>query len=55
MVKTEIFDQPVQARFPVDLPVMEPKDIADAVIYILGTPKNVQIHDIIMKPMGEMF
>lgn len=55
MVRTKILDETIRAVLPDDLPYMEPKDIADAVLYILGTPPNVQIHDIIMRPQGEMF
>jgi NADP-dependent 3-hydroxy acid dehydrogenase YdfG len=30
---------------------MEPKDVADACIFILSTPRHVQVHDILMKPV----
>lgn len=36
-------------------PFLEPEDIADAIIYAIGTPKHVQIHEIIIKPMGEKY
>ncbi|KAK7874027.1 hypothetical protein R5R35_013430 [Gryllus longicercus] len=34
---------------------MEPQDIADAVVYVLGTPERVQVNDIILKPTGTRF
>ncbi|XP_023724005.1 farnesol dehydrogenase-like [Cryptotermes secundus] len=36
-----------------DNPIMEAKDIADSVMYVLGTPPHVQIHELIIKPVGE--
>lgn len=56
LVRTEIFDA---AGFPngdalfQTLPVLEPEDIADTCLHIIGTPPRVQIHDVIIKPAGE--
>ncbi|XP_069683510.1 farnesol dehydrogenase-like [Periplaneta americana] len=36
-----------------DAPFLESQDIADAVLYVLGTPPHVQIHELIIKPLGE--
>uniref|UniRef100_A0A182WQQ6 Dehydrogenase n=1 Tax=Anopheles minimus TaxID=112268 RepID=A0A182WQQ6_9DIPT len=34
-------------------PCIEPEDIADAILYVLGTPPRVQIHELTIKPVGE--
>ncbi|XP_069683485.1 farnesol dehydrogenase-like [Periplaneta americana] len=56
-VKTEIAEA---SGFPLELteafkdtPYLEPKDIAHAVLYVLSTPPNVQIHELTIKPVGE--
>jgi NADP+-dependent farnesol dehydrogenase len=36
-------------------PHLEPKDIADGVIYVLSTPSNVNVTEITIKPVGEKF
>lgn len=36
-------------------PHLRPVDVADPVLYILATPPHVQVHDIIIKPVGEVF
>ncbi|KAK7864261.1 hypothetical protein R5R35_009524 [Gryllus longicercus] len=36
-----------------DFPYLESEDVADATLYALSTPAHVQIHDIIIKPIGE--
>lgn len=34
-------------------PELESEDIAEAVVYVLGTPARVQIHELTIKPVGE--
>ncbi|KDR14274.1 Dehydrogenase/reductase SDR family member 11 [Zootermopsis nevadensis] len=38
-----------------DHPYLEPQDVVDAVIYVLGTPPHVQVHEVIIRPVGESF
>ncbi|SPP80246.1 farnesol dehydrogenase-like [Drosophila guanche] len=37
------------------MPMLRAEDIADAVTYCIQTPPNVQIHELTIKPVGEMF
>ncbi|KAL9700627.1 hypothetical protein quinque_004068 [Culex quinquefasciatus] len=36
-------------------PMLESQDIADAVMYAVGTPPRVQVHELTIKPVGESF
>jgi len=36
-------------------PALQAADISEAVLFALGTPPHVQIHEVIIKPVGEMF
>ncbi|KAJ9585029.1 hypothetical protein L9F63_020639, partial [Diploptera punctata] len=36
------------------MPILAPKDIADGVLYVLGTPPHVQVHELTIKPVGEI-
>ncbi|KAF5298283.1 hypothetical protein FQR65_LT09794 [Abscondita terminalis] len=38
-----------------NFPALESEDVADAVAYVLGTPPHVQVHELIIKPVGEQF
>ncbi|XP_035720357.1 farnesol dehydrogenase-like isoform X2 [Vespa mandarinia] len=54
-VSTEIFEV---SKFNVnllkDMPALEPDDIANAVIYVIGTPQRVHITELIIRPFGEV-
>ncbi|KFB50612.1 AGAP005645-PA-like protein [Anopheles sinensis] len=50
-VQTEILGP---LEIPQGMPVLEPEDISQAVLYALSTGPSVQVHEIIIKPIGEM-
>ncbi|XP_063977198.1 farnesol dehydrogenase-like [Diachasmimorpha longicaudata] len=53
LVETEIF-KPYSDEAPgLKGPVLKPEDIADSIIYVLGTPQRVQITELIIRPLGE--
>ncbi|XP_034490227.1 farnesol dehydrogenase [Drosophila innubila] len=37
------------------LPMLQPEDVANAIMYALATPPHVQVHEVTIKPMGEPF
>ncbi|XP_058461016.1 farnesol dehydrogenase-like [Malaya genurostris] len=51
-VKTEILPAEIVST---GMPLLEAEDIADGVLYVLGTPPRVQIHELTIKPVGETF
>uniref|UniRef100_U5EYB8 Putative dehydrogenase n=1 Tax=Corethrella appendiculata TaxID=1370023 RepID=U5EYB8_9DIPT len=51
IVKTELFEK---MNMPNDIPHLQPIDVANAVLYTLGTSSHVQVHELIIKPLGEM-
>ncbi|KFB44581.1 hypothetical protein ZHAS_00012464 [Anopheles sinensis] len=50
LVRTEIISDPSSVE---GWPILEPEDISDAILYALGTPPRVQIHELTIKPVGE--
>ncbi|KAI8125196.1 Farnesol dehydrogenase [Lucilia cuprina] len=51
-VQTEIMGE--DTPMPEGMPVLQAADVADAVLFCLKTPPHVQIHELTIKPMGEM-
>lgn len=37
------------------IPMLKSEDVSSAVLYVLGTPPHVQVHELVLKPVGEMF
>lgn len=61
IVETEIFEaagfysNDLLKEAIIAAPKLLPEDIADAVVYLLGTPERVQITELTIKPTGELF
>lgn len=36
-------------------PKLQPDDIANSVVYVIGTPQRVQITELTIKPLGETY
>ncbi|XP_059612424.1 farnesol dehydrogenase-like [Phlebotomus argentipes] len=53
LVRTEIF-LPQQLEFISKMSYLEPEDVSQSVLHVLGTPPHVQIHELTIKPFGEM-
>ncbi|XP_055536152.1 farnesol dehydrogenase-like [Wyeomyia smithii] len=51
-VRTEILPE---AALTMEMPLLESEDIAEAVLYVIGTPPHVQVHELTIKPIGEIF
>ncbi|XP_017056857.1 farnesol dehydrogenase-like [Drosophila ficusphila] len=54
VVATEIFEAG-SWEYPTGRPMLRSEEVADAVSYCIQTPPNVQIHELIIKPVGEHF
>ena len=37
------------------VPALEPEDISESIIYVLGTPQRVQITELEIRPLGESY
>ncbi|XP_026467916.1 farnesol dehydrogenase-like [Ctenocephalides felis] len=58
VVDTEIFDgsfpsKEIKEMFLANNPSLKSEDVSQAVLYALGTPEHVQVHELIIKPIGE--
>nr|CAD7594227.1 unnamed protein product [Timema genevievae] len=42
------------ARFFPDIKLLTSEDIAQTVLYCLASPPHMQVHDIIMRPRGQL-
>ncbi|XP_050075437.1 farnesol dehydrogenase-like [Anopheles maculipalpis] len=51
-VRTEILEG---MDIPDDMPMLASEDISEAVLYVIGTPPHVQVHELIIKPNGEVY
>ncbi|KAK4879387.1 hypothetical protein RN001_007533 [Aquatica leii] len=55
-VKTEILTESgMPSSLFSTIPCLEPKDVAEAICYVLGTPPHVQVHELTIRPVGESF
>ncbi|KAK7864256.1 hypothetical protein R5R35_009520 [Gryllus longicercus] len=54
LVRTEIFETlGIDVEMIWKLPYLFPEDVANSVLYALATPPHVQVHEMILKPLGE--
>ncbi|BFF92933.1 farnesol dehydrogenase-like [Drosophila madeirensis] len=54
VVDTEIINDSFKETM-VGYPMLRSEDVADAVTYCIQTPAHVQIHELMIKPVGELF
>lgn len=52
MVRTELIPDALRAG---GHPALEAEDVSGAILYVLGTPPRVQIHELMIKPIGSRF
>ncbi|XP_055693123.1 farnesol dehydrogenase-like [Lutzomyia longipalpis] len=53
-VATTLIPSCFRETFP-DMPFLQPEDISQSILHVLGTPPHVQIHELTIKPFGEYF
>ncbi|KAJ3660789.1 hypothetical protein Zmor_005220 [Zophobas morio] len=46
-------DDPKTKEIISKFPFLKAEDIADSVLYVLATPPHVQVHELMIKPVGE--
>ncbi|CAD7079044.1 unnamed protein product [Hermetia illucens] len=54
IVDTEIIRNK-EAMKNAGVPFLNPEDVSNAILYVLGTPPHVQVHELMIKPVGETF
>ncbi|KAH8308473.1 hypothetical protein KR044_005444 [Drosophila immigrans] len=52
---TEIIDPEIFAAMGSDFPMLRSEDVADAISYCIQTPPHVQIHELMLQPVGQRF
>ncbi|XP_019893784.2 farnesol dehydrogenase [Musca domestica] len=52
-VRTEFLGEGVE--LPENTPALKPEEVADAIVYCIQTPPTVQIHDMIINPVGATY
>ncbi|XP_065164151.1 farnesol dehydrogenase-like [Atheta coriaria] len=58
LVRTEInelYSFPDEVEAMKDMPMLEPKDVAEAVLYTLGTSPSIMVNEITLRPVGSAF
>lgn len=50
---TDLFPKEFGSRTK-DYPWLRPKDVSSAIMYVISTPPHVQIHELTIKPIGEL-
>uniref|UniRef100_A0A1A9UUI6 Dehydrogenase n=1 Tax=Glossina austeni TaxID=7395 RepID=A0A1A9UUI6_GLOAU len=53
LVDTEMIHEKVRQRHGKCM--LDPHDVAHAILYALSTPVDVQVHELIIRPLGEIF
>ncbi|XP_064556318.1 farnesol dehydrogenase [Drosophila montana] len=55
IVDTDILPEQLQGVIKQHMPMLRAEDVADAILWTIGTPANVQVQNITIKPQGEKF